>query len=343
MVKLFEVRHPEDADARRRAEEAALQSRKDARLKEYQDSLKRRYAKVNREVLDRLDYEAKEPGLAKLRGDDRVLARIQGSEPIRVRDLTGRVEGKFYHGVEEAIRRKRVNPELPLLFENLLMERLILLEAGRLKIESTDAFRTGLKERTDALLFETFVAKVIQPGIRLTEAEVRKHYDEHIEEYTSPEMMRIESLAFDRKEDAQAALSKLRRGADLKWMRAHAEGQADRDKNDSLLEFTGSLLTTATLPDRIREAVAGAAAGDLRLAGDPPGPFYVLAVRQAVAAAPMPFENAKSEAGGKVYEQKRKAALDDWTARLREASDIQVYAGDKELRRILGLESGEGN
>ena len=342
VVKVFEVRYPEDAAARRRAEQAALQNRKDARLKEYQDSLKRRYAQVNRPVLDGLDYEAKEPGLAKLRGDDRILAQIKGDQPIRVRDLTGRVEGKFYHGVEEAIQRKRVNLELPLLFENLLMERLVLREAGRLKIENTDSFKSGLRERTDGLLFETFVTKVINPEIKLTEAEVRKYYDEHLDEYTNPEMMRIESLAFGRKEDAQAALARLRRGADLKWMRANADGQADPEKNDALLEFTGSLLTTATLPDRIREAVAGAAAGDVRLAGDAQGPFYVLAVRQVVAATPMPYEKAKSEVGGKVFERKRRAALDDWTTRLRAASDIKVYAGESDLRRILGLKSTEG-
>ncbi len=343
VVKLFEVRYPEDAAARRQAERTALQSRKDARLKEYQESLKKRYAKVDRKVLEGLDYEAKEPGLEKLRGDDRVLAEIRGAEPIRVRDLTERVVGKFYHGVEEAIRQKRVNSDLPLIFDNLLMERLVLLEARRLKIGQTDSFKSGLRERTDALLFETFVSKVVNPEIKLTDAEVRKYYDEHIDEYTGPEMVRLESLAFARKEDAQAALARLRQGADLKWMRANAEGQADPEKNDNLLEFTGSLITTTTLPDRIRDAVAGASAGDVRLAGTSSGPFYVLVVRQVVASAAMPYENAKSEVAAKVFEQKRRAALDDWTARLREASDVKVYAGDADLRRILGLERAGGD
>jgi len=337
IVRLLEVRYPEDREAREQARQDALEARKQARLEAYMDVLRKRYTTVNRALLAGLDYESGGPGLEKLRRDERVVAQVKGGAPVRVKDLTEGIEKKYYHGVEGAIERKRVNEDLPQILDRILVERATLLEAKRLHLERTDAFKASLKEQTESVLFEAFVTKVINPEVKLESAELKKHYDGHRDEYSTPEMMRIESLAFRRYQDAQAAIDRLRQGADMKWMRANADGQAGRDWSASVLELRGELVATAALPAGARQAVAGAGAGDCRFSGEPGGPFYVLCVRQVVAASPQPYDSVKNDIATKLFVQKRQAAVEDWAARLRAASNIEIFASGQALSDLLGL------
>ena len=342
IVRLVDVRYPENRAAREQAEQDALEARKQAILSEYTDLLRTRYTSVDRAVLQSLDFQAKPPGLEGLRKDERVVARVKGGEPVRVKDLTAAVEAKYYHGVEGAIERKRVNEDLPQILDRILVERATLLEAKRLRLERTGSFRAALKERVDGALFETFVAKVINPGVKLDSAELKKRYDDHPEDYSTPEMMRIESLAFLRYADAQAAIETIRKGGDLKWVRANAAGQAGRESFASLVQLNGDLVTVAALPAEMRKAVAGARAGDCRFSGEPGGPFHVLSITQVVPAAARPYDSVKGDIATELFVIKRKAAVDDWAAKLRAASDVRIFASGEDLSRLLGLGSTKG-
>jgi PPIC-type PPIASE domain len=342
IVRLVEVRYPENPEAREEARQQAVEARKQARLEEYMDTLRKRYTSVDRQVLAGLDYESKEPGLEKLRKDERVVARVKGGQPVRVKDLTAGVEAKFYHGVEGAIERKRVNEDLPQILDRILLERAIVQEAKRLNLERTEAFQSELKDQSDSVLFDSFVKKVINPEVKLENSELKKYYDDHTADYTTPEMMRIESLAFGRNQDAQSALDRLRKGADLKWMHDNADGQADPASSKSLFELKGELMTTASLPEGARKVVAGARAGDFRFYGEPGGPFYVLCVRQVVASMPQPYDAVKSDITTKMFVTKRQQKVDEWAAKLRAASDVRIFATGKVLGDLLGLGSAGG-
>lgn len=342
IVRLVDVRYPEDREARRQAEQDALEARKQASLSAYTDLLRSRYTSVDRRVLQTLDFQAKSPGLEALRKDERVVARVKGGAPVRVKDLTAAVEAKYYHGVEGAIERKRVNEDLPQILDRILVERATLLEAKRLGLERTESFRAALKQKADGALFEAFVARVINPEVKLDSPELRKHYDEHREAYTTPEMMRIESLAFLRYADAQAAIETIRKGGDLKWVRTNAEGQAGPESFASLVRLDGDLVAVAALPATMRKAVAGARAGDCRFSGEPGGPFYVLSITQVVPAAPRPYDAVKGDIATELFVIKRKAAVDDWAVKLRAASDVRIFASGEDLSRLLGLGSTKG-
>lgn len=339
IIKLEGIRYPENPEARRHAQQEALEAGRQAKLDHYTEALRTRYATVDRTLLKSLDYESKRPGLDTLRTDERVVAQVKGGASVRVKDLTRGVEEKFYHGVEEAIGRKRVNQDLPQILDRILMERATALEAKHLGLERGDAFKAALKEQVDEILFDTFVSKVINPEIKIESAELKAYYGEHRADSTTPEMMRIESLSFRRREDAQASLDKLRQGADLKWMSANADGRIDPGAVPDLLRFNGDLMTTAALPEGVRKAVAGAVAGDCRYYADADGPFHVLCVRQVVAATQQPFDAVKADIATRVFVTKRQAAVEDWAARLRKASEIKIFATVTVLNDLLGLGS----
>jgi parvulin-like peptidyl-prolyl isomerase len=343
VIKLNGVLYPEDPEVREMARQGALRMKKQLTLQEYQDRWRKDYTEIDREMLESLDYHAEKPGLEALRADERIVARVKGADPVTVKELTAALEKKAFHGIERAIEKKRVNDELEGVLDLILLERVAYLEAERLGIERSESYLAAMERRTDRLLFTTFVKRVISPKIEIREPELRKHYDDHMAEYSSPGTMRIEGLAFHRQDDAAAAAEKLRRGADLGWMRANADGQADRQSFPALLDLDGRILLTSVLPEGVREAVAGAAAGDLRLYAAPDGPFYALVIREVKEGTPRPYEDARQEIAGRVYEVKHAEAVDDWATKLRAASEIEIFATADELTELLGLGIAQGS
>jgi parvulin-like peptidyl-prolyl isomerase len=342
VVKCFGVRYPDDPAARREAEAAALKAKQEARIQQYTDDLRRRDTHLHKDVVGALDYHAKTPGFEALKKDTRVVADIQGGKPVTVKDLTERIEQTFYHGVQQAIDRQRINPEIPSILDRLMMERVVEVEAKRLGVERQESFVSGMKEETDSVLFDAFVKKVIDPGVALNEPELRAYYDGHKDEVSSPEMVRLESLSFLRREDAQAALERLRKGSDPKWLKANAAGQAKDGEAANRLPPDGALVATDALPEPLRKALEGAREGDARLAGEETGPFDVVVVRQRVPATPRPYEDARESIAARVFAAKRKTALDDWIAKLRAKSTIVVRLQPEELKAALGLGGSRG-
>jgi hypothetical protein len=176
---------------------------------------------------------------------------------------------------------------------------------------------------------------VIDPDIRVEEAEGKAYYQEHVGEYTTPEMIRIESLAFSKREDAENAVEKLRKGADIQWLRANAEGQVDVKKTGTLLVFDEKLLLTASLPEGLRKAVTGTAEGDYRIYGETGGPTYVIRIREIEPPKPQPYETVRSIIEKKVFFEKRQKAFRDWEEKLRKASEVKIFASGEKLDRIV--------
>jgi hypothetical protein len=269
VVRLIEIRYPDDPEARELAEQQALRVRQEAALAAYTDEMRTSYAKIDREIVDSLDFDSEVEGLERMRNDNRIVAEIMGAEPVTVAELTERVEKKFYHGVKGAIERNRVNSEVYGILDRVILERAALLEAERLGLESTESYRSSRKRLEDRVLFSKFMAKVVNPEIKLEEDELKTYHAEHAGDYTSLETIRLESLAFHARDDAEAALAKLRQGADPKWMRANADGQVDSETDVNALEFNGRERAVVSLPEGVRNVVEGASAGDVRFYADP--------------------------------------------------------------------------
>lgn len=337
VIKLLGVRYPESAEERDRAREVALQMKQQAVLQETMARWREKYTEVDSTLLDTLDYDAGGPALEKLRRDERIVARIAGGEPVTVAELTAAVEKKFFHGLESAGKRGRVRPELPGVLDRILLERVAKLESARLGIEASVEFRETVRLGEDRLLFEIFVERVINPEVKLSEEELTRYYGEHAADYRSQEMIRIDGLAFAARDAAQAALDKLRRGADLGWMRENAPGRAGREEFETMLEFDGRPLLAGALPQGLRDALAGAGGGEYRLYGETGGPSYVLLVREVIPARVAPYESVRTDISHIVYARKRQAIVEEWTARLRAASEIEILATGDQLKRKLGL------
>jgi hypothetical protein len=329
IFKLEDIRYPEEADpaARQQAQRQALDQKKVEAARNYYNELKQRYAKVDEPLLEKLDYESREPGIEKLLQDQRVLVEIKDENPITVGDFTKAVKNEFYHGIELAIEAKRINKQKTAILENRLQRKLLLQEAYRQGIDQTDAYKQKVKEYENSVIFGMFIKKAISPDITLTREELIAYYKEHAQEYTDPEMMRIKSLVFGQRGEAVEAIDKLRKGTDFNWLASNAEGQVD-PTTKGLLKLEGKPITVRSLPEKVKKTLSGSRAGDFKLYESPESHFYVLYIFDIIPASQKPFETVRQEIAKTVYNDKTRQMVELWAAQLREYYPVEIYRAD---------------
>jgi parvulin-like peptidyl-prolyl isomerase len=324
LMRLEDIRYVDSKEKQDEARQAALAQARQEALRAFDESLKKKHAKVNRDLLRDLDYEAPTPGFEALLKDTRVLAEIRGETPVTVGDLTEQLRYQFYHGTAQAAEQKRINARKEAVLDGLLHRKLFRKEALRRGLQKTDAYRSKVAEYENGMLFGMFLNKVIVPEIKIGEDEVRAYYGQHIEDYRSPEMVKIRSLVFASRSGAEAAVEKLKAGTEIQWFAAHAAGQMDTNAK-GVLTFDGRPIMTDDLPGDLRQAIAGAKAGDFRLYAAPEGHYYALAILDVMPAKPQPYEQARQQIAQRVFAEKQKKAVEEYANKLRALSDVKVY------------------
>ena len=331
ILRLEGERFPEeeDAEAMKRARQLVLSQERATAARDYYQDLRNKYLKINEELIDGLDYESKEPGFDSLLKDKRVIAEISGEQPVTVGELTKGLKQKFFHGVERAIKAKEVNKKKYEVLEGIVEERILLKEALKQNIDTSDEYKNKIKEYEISVVFGAFINKVIVPDIKLDQKELKAHYQENMEKYTFPEMVRIKEIVFERKSDAVSAVEKLGKGTDFDWLSSNAEGQVNKNTG-RLLRFKGELLTVSGLPKGVQKSVSGANPGDFRLYESPEGYFYVLYIYHLLPGAPRPFESVQKDIAKEVFRDKVKKAIEAYADQLREYYPVKIYAKDLE-------------
>jgi len=342
LVKLLDLRVPENQEGREKAEREALNLQRLAVLGRYTQSLVERYARIDRKFWEGLDFEAPKPGFDVLKTDSRAVAAISGGPAITVADVAKAMEEKFFHGKKRAIEKKRVNHLKPGVLHDLLVRRMTLLEGARLGLDKSLALKQKVADYEEGLLFGAFVKKVIAPDVQVEDAEAKTYYEQHRADYSTPEMLRIESLAFKKKADAADAVAKLQSGADFQWLRQNTGGQISLGAGEDELQLEDGLVVTSMLPEGLQKAVARARSGDARAWGEAPGPYYALLIRDVVPPKPADFETVRAGLVKKLAAEKTKKTLDDWAAKLRAASDVRVFVTPDQLQQVIKREAGKG-
>jgi parvulin-like peptidyl-prolyl isomerase len=325
ILKVEDIRYPESQEARERARGEALAFKRKEVLENYNEALIKKYVRLNKRVFDGIDFEAKEPGFEKLLEDKRVIAEIQGENPITVGDLTDGVRQQLYHGVERAIESKRLNERKTSVLDEMLYKRVFRKEALRLGINKTETYKNKVTAYENSVIFGAFIQKVVVPDIKLRKEELKTYYDDHIKEYTTPEMVKINSVVFAKREFAEEALEKLRKGTDFQWLAENAGGQIDKRNSKDVMNFEGKFLTIKHLPEGVRKSVSGAKPGDFRLYESPEGYFYALAIQDVIPAKPQPYAETREAIAKILYNEKLNKAVEEWAEKLGAVSEVKVY------------------
>jgi hypothetical protein len=213
------------------------------------------------------------------------------------------------------------------LEENILFRRLFLKEALRMGLDKTEEYEKGVQAFERKTLFSEFINKVIVPEAKVKDDMVRKYYDEHVSEYSSPKMLRLRALVFDNGDSAREALDLLRKGADFKWMSANAEHQVKRDA-EGVMQFEGNVLSLSALPQDVSKVVADAKEGDYKLYKSQAGHFYVLAIEKVYPATPTPYAEVRQSIAQELFRKRIPEQIEEWAAKLRKVYEVKMYLVD---------------
>ena len=96
------------------------------------------------------------------------------------------------------------------------------MEARRQGLDREEEYVDAVDQNTTAVLFDVFVQRVVAPDVKISEEEAQSYYGEHMDEFSTPKMVRLDGLAFDALPDAESALDKLNKRADFKWVSANS-------------------------------------------------------------------------------------------------------------------------
>ena len=211
------------------------------------------------------------------------------------------------------------------------------MEGPRAGVDKTPEFRERQRDYEDGLLFSSFLMKVIVPDLKLEEKEVRTYYDAHTADFTSPAMLRLDSIAFAKRESAEGALAKARSGADFGWLKQNAPGQS---KADDAMQLGGGAYLVDGVDPALKPVLAEPKAGDVRLFAPDGDLAYVIQIRDVIPSKTEPFEQAKDDAGRQVLNEKTKRVLDEWSAKLRKAYEVKTFVSPAQLDALIKQELG---
>lgn len=335
VTRLVERRSAPDPDARAKAEVEVLRRAQIAAITSYVTELKTKYAKADEALVRSIDFNAERPGFDSYLADRRPLVTISGEEPITVADLADAVRKRLFHGADRAAEMGRLDRKKDEVLDDLIGKRVVMKEARARGLDKKPEYLALREEVERELVFGAFVAKVIEPEVKVTDAEIGKYYDAHRADFTAPDMARLESLAFGNRKDAEAALAKLRSGAELAWMRANAPGRLDPATHPELLRFPAAPVTLGDLPDELRKALAEAQSNEYRLYGASDGSTHVILVREVLKGRTLPLESAEGRIRAHLTAEKRQKTFDEYAAKLRKASDVKVLVTSDELKRLV--------
>lgn len=324
LINLEDMRVTENAAEREMARKQVLASKKNEAIRKYRGGLVRKYVTIDTKLVRALDYESKKPGFEKLLEDRRVLAKIAGEEPVSVSDVSGAIKEKFFHGVETAIREKKMNKIKQEILDGIISKRLFQKEALLQGIDRTKRYQKIVRDKEESLLFGLFIQKVVSANVKFNDEELKAYYQDHVADYTYPGMVKLDGLVFDKLRDAESALDKLKKDADFTWIKANAEGQTDKDAEDVYI-VGESVLMLKTLPEDMQKALTGAKPGDFRLATGTDGRYYLLSVLEVIPARQRPLEEVAQPVAEKVFEFKLNQAVEEWCGKLRKAADVNIY------------------
>jgi hypothetical protein len=324
VLRLDDSKHVDDPKAKVWAEESSIEHQQQTTLRKLYDDLAKKYAKIDRGLLDRLDLEAAKPGLDALAKDTRAIATIAGGKPVTVGDLVVGIQKKFFHGADSAVREKRVNLEKVPMLESLVYKKLFLREAIAVGLKDSDEYKTEMRNFTQGLLVDTYATMVIIPDVKVSEDDGKKYYEQHKNEFSFPAFYKLQSLGFRNASAAESAMEKVRAGTDWAWLKANADGQLPEGEREIDLDGQSTLSATA-IDAGLAAVLTGTKVGDLRLWKHPKGGTYVVRVRETTPARTQAYTEARSGIGQKLVGQKLGAAVEETAKKLRTHYAVKVY------------------
>jgi peptidyl-prolyl cis-trans isomerase C len=251
----------------------------------------------------------------------------------------------------------RINKQSPYIrarYTSMERKKEFLDNLVRFEVLATEAKKRGLDQ--DPEVVRTMKQVMIQKLMKVefdtrvkpedvTEAEMKKFYDEHTTEYNKPEEVRVSAIIVKDKgtADKVAAEAKGPTGQDPKGFRdlvtKYSTDETTKARGGDLRYFAvGSPEVPAEVVDAaFKLQNTGDVAGPVAVKG---GGFYVIKQTGRRKALVKTYDEVKKQIQNRIYRDKRTKAMEDFVTGLKNAAKIKVH--DDALAKVRVDTSGVG-
>ena len=226
-----------------------------------------------------------------------VLAQVNG-KPITNEDVE-----RFIRALGPQGQAYRSPQGRAAVLEQLIAQRLFLLDAQRNLMEREPEFKEQLAAVKEQLLMEYAIAKTVQ-NVKLSEADVRKYYDDNASEFAGEATVNASHILVDTEEKANEILAKINAG-EISFEDAAAEFSSCPSKaNGGNLGDFGRGQMVPEFDTACFEMQVGELRGPVKTQFG----YHIIKLNSQSEAKPLTFEEVHDQLYAKMYQEKQQAA-----------------------------------
>jgi len=266
---------------------------------------------IDEEVLASIDLKGGEPGLEKLRKDNRTLARVYDEE-LTVSEFTA--------GVKPGRTKEDI-------VDGWIAFKVVDHEALSRHYETDPELSETLESYQRQLLRDAFIKKAILPKIVMSDEVLQQYYAEHGERFASPVKYGVQQIMVKSEEAAMEALKALQGGADFLWVRRNKSIDATKDDTGAVIWRTKAQLS---VPERnvIDSLEVGQISPIVRVEPN----FKILRLAAKSGGDVPEFSKIRESVREAYFRDQFESILAEYVAELRDGADIRV--NEKALRAL---------
>jgi len=188
--------------------------------------------------------------------------------------------------------------------------------------QDEESFRTAVKRQ---LMIEELYREVTETAGAVTDEEVGKYYDDHMDEFLVPETVRMRQILLEDLDQAAAVVKRLRKGEDfLTVVQAYDPGGAGAGDGEAETYRKGEL------PEALERAVFAARPGQISGPVETHYGVHVFRVEERIPAHLPPLAEVQERIKQKLGQQREEEQYQRWVQKLVENSRIQVHGSLKD-------------
>ncbi|MCK4948432.1 MAG: peptidylprolyl isomerase [Candidatus Aureabacteria bacterium] len=257
-------------------------------------------------------------------GEEEIIATVNG-EKITVGDFRKKIELAVIPSARnDADTRSQV-------LESIIVSKLVYAMAVKEGFDKRPEMIEKLEEIKEAMIAQMFVEEKTLADVKITDKEVKKYYDEHEEEFSSPAQVRVSHILikFDedvteeqKKEDkkkAQKALSRVKSGEDFSAV-AKEVSTCPSSENGGDLNF----FARGRMVPEFEDVAFSLGVGDLSEIVETRFGYHIIKVTDKKEQKKIDFEEYKDKIKDLLLQRKQGDVLKEWLVKIKSGADIEI-------------------
>ena len=189
------------------------------------------------------------------------------------------------------------------ILEQLIAQRLFLLDAQRNLYEREQAFKDQLAAIKEQLLMEYAISKCVE-SVKVKDDEVKAYYDEHAEEFNAGETVNASHILVDTEEKASELLAAINAGEVSFEDAARENSSCPSSAQGGNLGDFGRGQMVPEFDTACFEMEIGEVRGPVKTQFG----YHLIRLNAKNAAAPIAFDEIREELAAKLTQDKQQAA-----------------------------------